>query len=282
MARLVGPVAAGRKTPCIGHLRDIMRLSATATRDLGCNSCLLAVSNATRNWYLAAGLPADSIHVLYNGVDLDQFAPRQPTGYLHRELSIPRSSPLIGSIGQIALRKGYDVWLSAADRVLQEYPSHRILIVGQRHSEKKEVCQLESRLRLAANRAPLAGRTFFLGRRNDVHRFLNELTLLVHPARQEPLGRVLLESAASGIPIVATDVGGTSEIFPIDENAACLVPAGDPQQISRATIQLLSDDDRRRNVGAAARRIVEARFGARQASQGLVKHYQSVLENASV
>ena len=69
-----------------------------------------------------------------------------------------------------------------------------------------------------------------MGVRSDVDRMLGEATLLVHPARQEPLGRVLLEAAAAGIAVVTTTVGGTREIFPPDRNAAILVPPTIPSR----------------------------------------------------
>ena len=114
MGRLSGPVAAELQLPSIAHLRDIVRLSAQAVADLNCHRRLLAVSEATRAFHVAGGLAAEKTHVLYNGVDLDEFRPRPPTGYLHRELGLPPDAQLIGTIGQIGLRKGQDVLLRAA------------------------------------------------------------------------------------------------------------------------------------------------------------------------
>ena len=88
------------------------------------------------------------------------------------------------------------------------------LIVGERTSNKDESRNFESGLRSTAAQPPLAGRVHFLGSIADVPRLMTECVLLVHAARQEPLGRVLLEAAASGLAVVATDVGGTREIFP--------------------------------------------------------------------
>ena len=114
------------------------------------------------------------------------------------------------------------------------------LVIGQRFSGKAESRQFEDRLHQAAA-GPLAGKVHFLGVRDDVPRILNELTLLVHPARQEPLSRVLLEAAAAGLAIVATDVGGTREIFPPESEVACLVPPDDVQAMSAAIGRLLGD-----------------------------------------
>ena len=76
MSRLSGPVVAALKIPSLGHLRDMMRLSRSALDDLACHRRLLAVSWATRQWYVEAGLAAGRIAVVYNGVDLQRFQPR--------------------------------------------------------------------------------------------------------------------------------------------------------------------------------------------------------------
>ena len=132
--------------------------------------------------------------VLNNGVDLDEFQPRPPTGYLHRELDLPASARLIAVIGQLGLRKGTDVALAAALQIADNAPDVHWLIVGERTSNKAESHEFEALLRSIAAEQPLAGRVHFLGSRSDVAQLLNECTLLVHAARQEPLGRVLLGS----------------------------------------------------------------------------------------
>jgi glycosyltransferase involved in cell wall biosynthesis len=106
---------------------------------------------------------------------------------------------------------------------------------------------------------------------------LKELTLLVHPARQEPLGRVLLEAAATGLPIVATDVGGTQEIFPLGTNSARLIEPDDAVSLADAVIELLSDERERAKMGAAARDRAEAAFGLERATRGLIEQYRQVL-----
>jgi glycosyltransferase involved in cell wall biosynthesis len=110
----------------------------------------------------------------------------------------------------------------------------------------------------------------------DVDRILSELTILLHPARQEPLGRVLLEGAAAGLPIVATDVGGTREIFPPECDAASLVPPDLAPAMAVAVELLLRDPTRRSQMAARARVRAEAMFKIEHAVAGLVEHYESV------
>lgn len=275
-ARLSGPVVAQLGVPSIGHLRDIVSLSRPAVANLNLHTRLLAVSAATRTAHVAHGVDAAKTHVLHNGVDLQTFSPRPATGWLHAELQLPRSAQLIGCIGQISLRKGPDVLAAAAERLALENPDLHYLFIGARHSEKAETRQFETDLRARFSKPPLAGHGHFLGTRDDVADLLPELTLLVHPARQEPLGRVLLEAAASGCAIVATEVGGTSEIFPPGADAALLVLPDRPDELATAMRRLLHDRSLRQSLGQRARKRAEAAFSAATSAAGLIAHYNEV------
>ena len=277
MGRLSGPVVSDLGVCSVAHLRDMMSLTAAALRDVRCHTRLLAVSHATRSWYVERGVDPARIHVLYNGVDLDTFRPRPTTGYLHRELGLADDAKLVGSIGQISLRKGFDTVVASARLLAASHPRVHWLIVGERHAQKDETRQLEAALRLASASPPLAGRLHLLGRRNDVTRLLNEFAALVHAARQEPLGRVLLEAAASGVPIVATDVGGTAEIFPPGSQTARLVPSDNPDAVARETALLLNDAALACNMATLARRRAQSMFDARQSAASLAGHYDELL-----
>ncbi|MCH5377370.1 MAG: glycosyltransferase family 4 protein [Planctomycetes bacterium] len=275
MSRLSGPLTAELDVPGLGHLRDIIRVNRRVIDDLNCHARLLAVSEATRRWFTDLGVDGPRVHVMYNGVDLQRFRPRRPTGYLHRELRLPLDAPLIGAIGQVGIRKGLDVLLAAAGAIVEQHPSAQIVIVGQRYSQKHEATDYESRLLAAASTPPLLGRVHFLGLRDDVSEILSEVTLLVHAARQEPLGRVLLEAAAVGVPVVATSVGGTPEIFRSPDEAI-LLPPGDPVRLATAVQRLLGDPAARKKLSLAARRRAETTFSVEAASQSLLRHYRSV------
>jgi glycosyltransferase involved in cell wall biosynthesis len=276
-ARISGPVALECGVLSIGHLRDILKLATQAIDDLNAHSRLLAVSRATREFHVAQGLAAAKCHVVYNGVDLAEFCPRPATGYLHRELKLPANVQFVTIIGQLGLRKGTDIALRAAQRIAAEFPELHWLIVGERTSNKDESRQFEAMLWSLAAETHLSGRVHFLGNRTDVPTLLAECDLFAHAARQEPLGRVLLEAAASGMAIVATDVGGTREIFPAEANAAVLVPPDNPDALANAVRGLLRDDAGRKAIGAAARQRAESAFDIRNAAANLLAQYQSVL-----
>jgi glycosyltransferase involved in cell wall biosynthesis len=274
MGRLSGPVAADLRLPGLSHLRDIIKLSAAAVADLNRHVRLLAVSRATRDFHAAQGLAAEKLHVLYNGVDLQEFHPRAPSGRLRARLGLPADALLVGAIGQLVMRKGHDVLARAAASLAERLPRAHWVLAGARYSQKAEAVEYEAALRRTFAAAGLGERVHFLGTIDAIADLLPELAMLVHPSRQEPLGRVLLEAAASGVACIATDVGGTREIFPPAGSAARLVPAGDAEALAAAIAELAANPQERVRLGQAARRRAEACFDIRQAAAGLVRHYR--------
>jgi glycosyltransferase involved in cell wall biosynthesis len=160
--------------------------------------------------------------------------------------------------------------------IAKQWPDTHFLLIGERCSGKGESREFEAALHDAAN-GPLAGRLHFLGFRGQMELLLNELTILVHPSRQEPLGRVLLEAAAAGAPIIATNVGGTAEIFPPNSEAAILVPPNDPAAIAAAMEELLQDAEKRGQLRQAARRRAEQAFDLQTAVENLLSHYSAMV-----
>ncbi|MCP3692930.1 MAG: glycosyltransferase family 4 protein, partial [Planctomycetaceae bacterium] len=96
MSRLAGPVTSCLGIASVGHLRDMMNISAQAIRDLNLHSRLLAVSKATRDWYVARGVDNQRVQVLYNGVALDQFFPNDTEGSLYKQLGLDKRVPILG------------------------------------------------------------------------------------------------------------------------------------------------------------------------------------------
>ncbi|MDA7950191.1 MAG: glycosyltransferase family 4 protein [Pirellulaceae bacterium] len=242
VSRVFGPVVKELGLPAIAHLRDIIKLSGRAAKNINAYSRILAVSQATKDHHVAQGLESDRVVVQNNGVDLTRFFPKKTTLFLHKELGLPLSAKLVGAVGQISYRKDFLSLLHAAPEILRLSPEAHFLIVGERHADKQLIIDYEQKLLRLAKAPPLSGHVHFLGRRNDIPELLQELSLLIHPARQEPLGRVLLEAACCGIPVVATAVGGTEEIFYYKEETPWidLVEPDSPETLAASAGRVLS------------------------------------------
>lgn len=276
MGRLTGALATALSIPCSAHLRDIIGLSGAAVADLNRNRLLLAVSEATRAFHVAQGIDPKRVRVAYNGVDCDQFTPRPATGSLRRELGLDQHCFLAGAIGQIGLRKGQDVLAEAATLLGHRGPEIHYLLAGERYSAKAESIAFERDIVRRFRDAEIADRLHRLGYRDNVARLLNEIDLLVHPARQEPLGRVLLEAAASGTPILATRVGGTAEILR-DGVSARLVEAGDAAALAAAIAELHGRASLRAGFATHARAHVAAHFAVGAAADLLWREWSALL-----
>ena len=174
------------------------------------------------------------------------------------------------------MRKGLDVTAAALSELAEAGMEFGWVVVGQRHSSKPESIEYERRLIETSKQSSLAGRVHFLGRRTDVCRIMNEATALIHAARQEPLGRVIIEAAACGLPIIATDVGGTTEIVSADQEGL-VVPPNDKDQLKNAIDNFLNCADLRANLAAAARDRAVRYFDCQISANALVQLYSEML-----
>lgn len=279
MSRIAGPVKAPFGMPAIGVLRDILKLSQQAIADLNQLDAIVAVSRAVRQFHVAQGLQASGTRVIHNGVDLERFQPDEKTGELHGELAIPTGHRLLICIGQIGMRKGTDVVINAFLNLAQKLSDIELLIVGMRNSGKQEAVEYERSCHGICENSENGSRVHWLGRRTDVDRMLPQCSLLLHGARQEPLGRVLLEAAACGCPMIATDVGGTREIIPEDLHSQLIVPSDSDGAMANAAERILSDSNLASRLGHRLRECAFARFDARRCCADVDELYWAVLRS---
>lgn len=261
--RILGPVTADLKAVGLGYVRDIIKLSRKAIDDINQLDRIVAVSRATADFHIANGMSAEKVTVIHNGVDLRRFQPSR-----HHEPGVCLC------VGQIGMRKGIDLALKMLSKAFKQVPEAELWIVGQRHSEKDEAIVYEQQLHQFADENFLPGEVKWLGRRTDIPELMQKANLLVHAAKQEPLGRVLLEASAAGLPIVTTDVGGTPEIMRDLEEF--MFP---PDQFDLATptvVELLTDDERCDEVSKSLRQIAEQHFDSRIAGEKLAVCYREV------
>lgn len=277
MSRLLGRLRKKVGCVCTGHLRDIMRLSQKAVSDLNQLHAIAAVSRATRTFHIAQGLSAANCSVVYNGVDTNQFRPlKNPTARREALPGVADDHCVLLNVGQICLRKGQLDLASSVVELLQRRSDIHLVLAGERHSEKAESIEYEAAIHRAFAEAGKSHHLHVLGRRNDVSRLMNAADVLVHTARQEPLGRVLLESGASGLPIIASDVGGTSEILRHIMDAVLVSPNNSKQLIT--AIEKLTDSPMLRiRLGDAARCRIEMHFGLDQAVVALDDFWMTAL-----
>jgi glycosyltransferase involved in cell wall biosynthesis len=268
MGRLTGHLGTELRVQSTAHLRDIVGLTKRAVDQLNANRALIAVSQAVRDFHAAQGVDPMRMHVVYNGIDAEAFPRRDFGTSLKDELGLPPDAFLVANIGQICLRKGQDVFAKAAALAAPRMSRAHFLLLGERYSAKTETALYDEAISFEFAMAGLKDRFHRLGYRSDIERLLGEIDLVVHCARQEPFGRVLLEAAASKRPIIATKVGGTGEIL-VDSESAILVPPDEPESLADAMVRLYGNPELCSCLATAARDRVTARFSIERSVRGL-------------
>jgi starch synthase (maltosyl-transferring) len=186
-----------------------------------------AVADFTAN---VTKIDPESLLVIPNGVDAARFDGVAPTDLT--QLGLPAGRRAFACIGRLEVQKGIDWLVDRLPGVFVAQSSHDLLIVGSGPQEHA--------LRRRAARLRVAERVHFAGQRSDIPAILAAVDVVALPSRWEGMPNILLESMASGKPVVATDVEGVSELLGA-ENAGQIVPLGQPQAFSGKLLTLLAD-----------------------------------------
>ncbi|MCU0935073.1 MAG: glycosyltransferase [Gammaproteobacteria bacterium] len=233
---------------------------------------VIAISEGIRLVLLRQGLPPERVTTVLSAVDTAAFRPGGDRRWLREAFGFPPEARVLAMIGQFIPKKGHAVLLQALEGLVPAYPELRVLLLGTGH--------LWERVRADVERRGWADRVRLPGFRDDLPRVLPALDLVVHPAFEEGLGVSLLQSAACGVPVVGSAIGGIPEVVRDGVNGR-LVPAGDALSLGRAVRSVLDDPDGARALGAAGRRIVEREFSVPAMVAGNLQVYRDVLESRS-
>jgi glycosyltransferase involved in cell wall biosynthesis len=215
-------------------------------------AAVVAISTAVAAEVEAAGVPRGKIRRIASVVDTRLFAadPGARTRLL-QQFGLPDDAQLAGCAAQLIPRKAQDFLLPLAARLVAAEPRFKLLFFGQGRTRRT----LERR----AARLGLGDSVRFAGFLPEWPLLLPGLDLLLHPARREGLGAVLLEAMSAQVPVVAAAAGGIVDVID-DGRDGCLVPPDDGDAWQAALLGLLGDPARRKALAAAGRRKVEKEF----------------------
>lgn len=213
---------------------------------------LMTVSEAARRYMRDVDDIRRDIEVVHLGFDYERLAPDSMSRAAVRdELKFADDDFIIGYVANFARGKGHEQLIAAFEKILIAVPNARLVFAGR--GELPEVSA-------AAGRLP-EGKIVFAGWRSNVPAFLNALDVFVQPSLSEAFSQVIMEAMGVALPVVATNVGGASEVIESGENAI-LVEPNDIDAIADAVIKLASDDELRHRLGRTARETVTSRFGS--------------------
>ena len=220
--------------------------------------------------YVHAGVPRERIRWLPTPVPLDRFlgdvdADRR-AGVRAR---LDARGPVLLWVGNPAQRvKDLPTLMTAFARVRARRPDAVLALVGDFSAAADDVD-------LAAPGVRAPGRVAHA----DLPDFYQAADLYVHTSRYEGLAKVMVEAAASGLPIVSTNVPGIEAIV-VPDQTGLLAPIGDADALADRILELLVDDDRRTRMGASARVLVRERFSRDRQVAAVVDFWRDVADPA--
>lgn len=230
--------------------------------------CVLVNAETIREVLIEQGYQPDKIFVIRNGIVLSRFGRRDRGVELRRELRLPSTAPLVFVFSRLNGMKGVEYFLEAAAMVARNFPDVRFLVVGD-GAKRKE-------LEAHAATLGLSPRVTFTGFRTDVPDLLREAAISVLPSLSEGLSNSLLESMASGVPVVAGRVGGNPEIVEHGVSGL-LVPPRDSAALAAAMGQLLRNPELAARFGEAGKRRVADLFSMERSVGEVERLYERLV-----
>jgi glycosyltransferase involved in cell wall biosynthesis len=242
-----------------------------------CAQVVLCNSNSMRAEALALGVaPEAKLHLLgegsSNGVNVKRFAPG-PSDVRNR-LGLPQEAPVVGFVGRLTRDKGLPELIEAFDIILKTEPEAHLLLVGWFDAAEDA---LSTALRARILSHPRIHCTGFVA---DTAPYYRAMDLMVLPTWREGFPNVVLEAAATGIPVITTLCTGSRDSV-VPEVTGLLIPPGYPEAISEAVLRLLRNPELRSRMGQAARAWVVEHYSIERILGLVTALYKSMLMPAA-
>ncbi len=240
---------------------------------------VFAVSEQVRQHAISVDrIDTGRVHTIYNGLDLPPLG--RPPGFRSSDASDVSSSKLengdereftIATVGNIRRVKGHDLLIKAAAQVRRTFPNAHFTIAGE-VLEPDYFAELET----LVTSLHLAGHVRFVGKISDLAAHLGGSDVFVLPSRSEGFSNALVEAMASGLPVVATAVGGNAEAIEHGQSGLIVAPE-DAVALGNALCSLLASPELAAKLGTAARDAVVRSFTTEAMMRGSVAIYQGLL-----
>ncbi len=229
------------------------------------------VSQDMKQKILAGPTRPERIHVIHTGLDLAQIDAGAPRDTVRRDLGFDTDAMAAGTVSRLEREKGHTHLLHAFAKVTCDLRNLHLLIVGT-GSEADE-------LKRTAQRLGVADRTIFTGFYDDLPGALHAMDCFVQPSiDHEGFPTAVLEAQAAGLPVIASNIGGTHETM-ADGTTGLLVPPGDADALAEALRALATDPVRRSEMAAAARAHIENRFTLDKMIGQMTEMYHAAIED---
>ena len=222
---------------------------------------IIAISDAVRSFLERAGLPRDRMTTIHYGLD------ELPRAWGRNDPApVADDARVLLAVCRLEPQKGVDVAIRALPEVRARHPDAELVVLGE-GPDRPTLARLADDLGVPVH---------LLGRVPDVAAWLRRAELLVHPARWEGFGLVLLEAMLARLPVVAAAVSSIPEIV-VDGETGILVPPDDPVALAEALVALLDDPG---DYGFAGRRRARGEFSVARMADRTLEVYRAVVSAA--
>jgi len=283
LTNLQAPIAARMEgVRLVWHLNDVStpRLLRSVFRpalERWPNGIVVAAKGVTQHYFAAESALHQRCDVLYAPVDPQKFNPEVDGTSIRKEFGFSLDCPIIGTVCNLNPRKGVDFFVEAAPSIKERFPATKFLVVGEKLKNRRAYWSaLMSRTRELGLEKDLV----FTERRDDIPQLMRAMTVYVHPSLEEACPVSVLEASASGVPVVATDVGGTRELV-AEEVTGLLVPPRSSTKIANAVVRLLESPDVAAKMGNRGRQRICSRFSLDACVENHIQVYDKALRSAT-
>ena len=231
---------------------------------------MIAVCNMGKAQLVANGWSGDRIRVVFNGVNPALWAGGREYSTLRRELNIPDDRFVLLCVGRFDDYKRQDFLLRSLKELADGTDTPFTLVLAG-NGPKQAECEA------LAQSLGLGDKVRFLGYRTDVKNLYHGSDLYVSCSRWEALSFVILEAMAAGLPVVATNVGGTPDLVNQKTGCGLLVDFEDTKGMAAAIRRFMEEPELRRQCGAQARQAVHTYFEMSKMVEATYTVYEKAL-----
>lgn len=211
---------------------------------------IVAVSDQVRKYFIQnRHIPKHKISTIHYGVDLEHFNKNNKS--IRKEIGLNENDIVLAMVGHLSEVKGHKYLVEVLPSLISTYPNLHLIIAGD--GPKRQILQKQ------IDNLGIQSHVHFLGVRSDIADLMCSGDVFVLPSLYEGLPNVVLEAMASSVPIVASDVGGVSELV-INEKTGFLFEAKNTAQLKESLEKLLTSKKRRKTMGRNCRTRIENYF----------------------
>lgn len=228
---------------------------------------IVSVSKAVEKIFVNINIPKEKLLTIYDAINVSEFANKNKTGLIHKELNLPEELKIVGNISSLAKQKDLITFINTAEKVIKKNSNVRFVILGTGSEEHvlKELVKIKQ----------LENKVYFLGFKTNVADYLKEFDILLMTSVTEGLPLTIYEAFASKIPIVSTKAGGIPEVITDGQNGF-LTEIGDADLLAEKCLLLLEQPDTANKFKKYSFDLVTSQFDLKNLEENYYHFYTNL------